>query len=180
MFDREGMEVLDRWKNLAQSIEGPLEETVREIGVEAMEQMTHNLSGQEVDWRGGSFRINVVTGNLRRHVRMEHPLDGDPHAVLIFNNAEYAQDIEEGVSGFKKVSRLIHRGKTAKISKKGRKYKRIPASKGSLIPFWTVTEDSRLRDLPARPFSEATEYQMKDRAAQMVAETIQRVLVEGK
>lgn len=150
-----------------------LQQAVRDGGVEALEQMTENLSGQDVQWSGGTFRINVQTGNLRRRSRLDFPYQGDPLTVGIFNNASYADQIEGGMAGDERKRALL---KEAKASKKGRKYRAVPSGKGSLVKFWTVTEDSTLRNTPPRPFVEATAEQMKRRFVELVGSAVQQVI----
>lgn len=166
MFDDMSNSLLDLWANTTTA---KLAEAVREIGLEAQEQMVHNLSGQDVDWTGGTFRINVRTGNLRRRTRLEYPNQGDPLSVLVFNDAVYAATIEQGISGEDKKAALL---RNAKTSKAGRRYKTIPMPHGSLIPFWAVHEDSKLKDQPARPFAAATAEQMRERATDLLKDAI--------
>ncbi|MEA3224960.1 MAG: HK97 gp10 family phage protein [Planctomycetota bacterium] len=168
-LDRKSEQLLEK---LAQSLskEGgdTLQTAVKQIGLEAVEQMVHNLSGVDVSWTDGSFRVNVRTGNLRRHCRADWPYRGDPYSVYVYNNAEYAKQIEEGISGEDKKRQILRGGKHPKVSKAGREYKRIPGGSGSLIPFWTLTEDSHLANQEPRPFVEATASQMKDRAVDLL------------
>lgn len=156
--------------------EEAVKEGIKQVGLEAMEVMMHHLSGDTITWSGGVFQININTGNLRRHVRMEYPLRGSEYAVGVFNNASYAMDVEEGVDGGERKKRLLGGGKAPKKSKAtGRAYKSIPRlEKGSLVGFWTVTEDSHLNDIPARPFAEATEEVMNNRAPALLGEIVAR------
>jgi hypothetical protein len=155
-------------QSFSQDGERVIQAAVKQIGIEAVEQMVHNLSGVSVQWTGGNFLINVRTGNLRRHCRMDWPFNGDPYSVFVFNNAEYAAQIESGISGDEKRRILLEGGKAPLVSKAGRKYKRIPGGPGCLVRFWTITEDSQLADQPPRPFVEATAEQMRDRAAKLL------------
>lgn len=166
MFDDQGSDLVSSWANIATNAMLPLSRIIREIGLEAQEQMIHNLSGVEVDWPDGNFRVNVRTGNLRRHTRMEYPYQ-DPLRVLVFNDAAYAPDIEYGITGDEKKRRILDEGKPAKISKAGRRYKTIPMSPGSLFRFWTLHENSVLSDQRERPFARATVEQMRDRVTDM-------------
>jgi len=159
-------------QRLKQEGDDSLQTAVKQIGLEAVEQMIHNLSGQDVSWTGGAFRINVRTGNLRRHCRAQWPFGGDPYSVYVFNDAEYAAQIEGGITGEEKKRQILESGTQAKTNKDGRKYKRIPGGQGSLVRFWTLTEDSNLSDQPARPFVEATAQQMKTRAVELLGNAI--------
>lgn len=146
-----------------------LQQAVRDGGVEALEQMVENLSGVDVQFSGGSFRVNVQTGNLRRRSRLDFPYQGDPLAVGIFNNASYAEQIEKGMTGQERKDAIL---RNAKTSKKGRKYQAVPSGKGSLTKFWTVTESSNLRDTPPRPFVDATAEQMEARFIELVGSAV--------
>jgi len=180
MFGRSGQDLLKKWKEkLEKSTRDAMADAVREVGVEALEQMQHNLSGAEVSWSGGEFRVNVRTGNLRRHCRLEYPFAGDPHSAYVFNNAAYAQDLEQGLTGEERKDRLLFGGKAPKENKQGRPYKTIPGGKGSLIPFWTVHADSRLRDQAPRPFAQATAEQMQSRAVELVGNAVIDSIVGG-
>lgn len=162
----------------------PLVEAIKQIGLETREQMTANLSGAEVSFAGGSFKINVVTGNLRRHVRMEWPLAGNPLAVGVFNNAAYARTVETGIDGETRRDALLWGvgGKTlAKPAKKtGRYYRRIPVGSGGLTGFWTITEDSSLRAIAPRPFPAATLEQMQPRLGELLESAFALVLSGGR
>jgi len=148
---------------------------VKQVTLEAAEEMVHTISGEDVSWSGGSFKINVRTGNLRGRTRIEYPFGGDPYTGFVHNDAAYAPNLILGMSGEAKKESLL-RGPGVKVSKAGRKYRRIPSGPGSLIPFWTVTEDSVLRDQPPRPFVDATADRMKERAKTLLGEAIMRVL----
>lgn len=152
-----------------------LAKAVKQVTLEAAEEMVHAISGEDVSWAGGSFKINVRTGNLRRRTRIEYPFGGDPYTGFVHNDAEYAPNLILGMSGQAKKEALLS-GPGAKVSKAGRKYQRIPGGPGSLVPFWTVTEDSTLRDQPPRPFVEATADRMKERAKTLLGEAIMKVL----
>ena len=159
-------------------------ESIKQIGLETREQMTANLSGAEVSFSGGRFKINVRTGNLRRHTRMEWPLAGNPLAVGVFNNASYARTIEQGISGEERHMALLwgSGGKTrAKAAKKtGRYYRRIPiGGAGGGMGFWTITEDTELRAAPARPFPAATLEQMQPRINMLLERAFALVLSGG-
>jgi len=172
-FDAKSMDLLDRLKKaVEQGAEDTLQEAVKQVGLETIEQMNHNLGGESVSWSGGNFRINVQTGNLRRRVRMEYPFAGDPYTAFVHNDASYAPDLITGMSGAEKKRRLLEGGSSAKVSKEGRKYKRIPGGPGSLVRFWTVTEESTLKNQPPRPFVEATAEQMAPRAVQLFGAAI--------
>jgi hypothetical protein len=174
-YDKRTKKLLDRLKQkLEKESSDAIQDAVKQIGVEASEQMVHNLSGVAVSWSGGTFRINVWTGNLRRHVRMLWPFAGDPYAVYVLNDAEYAAQIEGGISGEEK-KRLALRN--AKRSKTGRAYQAIPGRPGSLFPFWTMTEDSDIRDQEPRPFVEATAEQMKDRSVELLGRAFTELFV---
>lgn len=173
MFDEKSQKNLQDWANkLKRQGADVLAQAVKEAALEALELAIYNVSGHEVRWSGGAFRVNVQTGNLRRHMRLEYPHQGNPHMALVFNNAAYAKDIEDGLSGAARKRRLLEGGKEAKVSKAGRKYKTIPGGRGSLIPFWTIHEDSQLADMPARPFMQATYEQMAPRAQQIIAAAV--------
>lgn len=160
--------------SLQSDAEESVKEGIKQVGLEALEVMNQHLSGDSVSWAGGTFQINVNTGNLRRHSRIEYPYLGSEYAVGIFNNAAYAQDVEEGVPGDERQRRLLNGGKPPKRNKQGRAYKTIPSKEGSLVHFWTVHEDSRLPDQEARPFAEATEELMNDRAPALLGEIVAR------
>lgn len=153
-------------------------EGTRQIGFEAQELMVDYLSGKSVAGRDGTFLIQVRTGNLRRHVRMEYPLRGDDCAVAIFNNASYAREIEEGISGDDKRDKILYGGSPAKMSKKGKAYRTIPGGPGSLMKFWTITEDSQLSDQAPRPFVQTVVEHMQPRAESLLSDAIMRK-IEG-
>lgn len=165
----------DSLEQVKADLERAAKEAVKQVGFEATEMMIHHVSGDPISWDGGTFQINVNTGNLRRHVRMEYPYSGSEYAVGVFNNAAYASDVEDGVSGEERKSRLLWGGQSPRRSQKtGRAYKIIPRQEGSLVAFWAVTEDSTLQDQPPRPFVEATESKMQDRAAAIMGEVLVR------
>lgn len=180
MFGRDGQDLLKRWrKKLEKDARDGLAEAIQQVGLEALEQMNHNISGAEVSWSGGEFQIQIRTGNLRRHCRLEYPFAGDPHTAFVFNNAAYADDIEQGITGEDRKQRLLWGGRAPKRNKQGRAYKTIPGGKGSLAPFWVVHEDSRLNDQAPRPFAQATAEQMQPRAVDLVGRAILNSIVSG-
>jgi len=160
MFNEKDLKALEA---LPGALENAVAEGVKELGLLGQEQMAHNLSGRSVSWSGGSFVINVVTGNLRRQTRMEYPFSGNRFEAAVFNRAPYAEMIENGITGERRKEMILSGGKPAKVSKAGRRYKAIPGK----AQFWTVTEDSKLKNQKARPFAKATAEQL-DKAAESV------------
>ena len=165
-------------QNWAEGLEGKakdkLQEAVKDIAIEVAEQMTYNLSGNDVSWSGGNFIVNVQTGNLRRHTAIEYPFAGDPYSAFVYNNAAYAGMIESGITGEQRKDMLLSSSK-AKRSKKWRKYLRIPFP-GDLKGFWTVTEDTKFRDQTPRPFAQATAEQMQGRIQEQLGNAVIEVL----
>lgn len=157
-----------------------LAETVKNLGYEAVEQMAENLGGNEVTWSGGTFTINVWTGNLRRHIRNEYPFAGNPYSFFAFNDAEYAEQIESGITGEAKKRAILFGGKAPNYNKQGRAYKRIPRHNPSntseegdnLAKFWTLHEGSTLEDQPGRPFVQATAEQIEERAVDLLGKAM--------
>lgn len=161
-LDKKSQDELNKLRSLLsdKGLAPVLQKAVREIGLEAQEQMTHNLSATLVHWSEGSFQIGVITGNLRRRVRMDYPFAGDKYSCFISNDAAYARLIEYGLSGRLKKQVLLD-GPGTKISKAGRRYRRIPAGRGAPMEVWTLTEDTKLPDSPPKPFVRATAEQMR-------------------
>lgn len=149
-------------------------EAVRELGLEAAEQVARNLSGVTVSHDGQNFSINVDTGNLRRSTRIDWPMGGNPMAVRVVNNASYADAVQRGSSGRERKAALLQSPK-AKMSAEGRRYIFVPAGPGPAQGF-TVTEESVLSDIAPRPFLEAAADQMEPRASNILRETIARAL----
>lgn len=170
-LDPQSVRLLQRLRKKLETSGQVIADVVRDLGIEAQEQMTHNLSGTEVSYSGGRFKINVQTGNLRRRVRLEYPYQGDPYSVGIFNNASYAQRLQEGVSGEQRKRELLGSQK-AKRSRSGRAYLNINNGK----EWWTIHEDSELADQPPRPFVDATLEQMQPRMVERLAQTFAELL----
>ena len=147
---------IEKQQKLPDTMMQAFRDSIQEVGIEAQLLMVDNLSGRSVSFSGGSFVINVQTGNLRRLTRMEYPLEGNPLSVGIFNRASYAEQIDTGISGAEKVAQILNGGKPAKVSKKGKRYKRIKFKDG----FLTVSEDSPWKNQKARPFVAATAEQV--------------------
>lgn len=160
-----------------------IQDTVRLLGLETLEQMIHNLSGNEVSWSGGSFVVNVRTGNLRRMTRLDYPLEGDSFSFGVFNRASYARTLERGQTGPERLRSLLFGGSPPQTSKKGGLYKRIAyrgrTSSGRLrkgTTFFTVTPGSVLADIPPRPFVEATLEQMQSRIEDLLRSAVSKIL----
>lgn len=174
MIDKQSEQKLQRLQRKLQDGAERIAQTLNDLGAEAIEQMVHFLSGADVTYDGEHFRINVQTGNLRRHTRLEYPVNGDPFSVGVFNNASYAESLSRGISGEDR-KRALLASKSAKTSKAGRKYLSIPPSTGA-TGWWTVTEDSELADQPPRPFAHATAEAMKPRFLDRMSETLGEIL----
>lgn len=172
MFNPEDLEKLEQ---IPGAIEEAAREAVKELGLLGQEEMVHILSGGSVSHSGGVFQVGVVTGNLRRQVRMEYPFAGSEYESAVLNRAPYANIIENGISGEQKKRMILTGGKAAKYNKDGRAYKRIPMGKGQ---FWTVTEDSQLKDQKARPFAQATAERLENNAESIMEQAIEEVLKE--
>lgn len=145
-----------------------LANAVKEIGLEALEEVMTNLSGKEFSWNGSNFVINVRTGNLRRMTRMEYPFLGNPLSVAVFNRAPYAEAIEKGVSGASMVRALLRKGK---VSKAGGRYRVVPMN-GSFV---TVTEKSLWKDTPGRPFNDAALESIEERVVKILERAVERI-----
>ena len=171
MFRKEDLEQLEK---IPGALEEAARESIKELGLLGQEQMVHNLSGGFVPYSGGGFVVNVQTGNLRRQTRLEYPADGDPLEAVVFNRAAYSDVIENGISGEMKKQMILNGGKAAKVSKEGRRYKRVKSKAG----FWTVSEKSKLKDQQARPFARATAEQLEQSAQSVIEQATEEVLRE--
>lgn len=161
------------FENVARSPK--LQDAIYDIGAEAMEQMAHTLSGNDIQYSGGKFRINVRTGTLRRSIRMEQPLNGNPFQVGVYNTASYAGAIQRGVTGEERKRQLLS-SPAAKTSKAGKKYMRIPSQGAE--GWWTVGEDSTLSDQPPRPFLQATMEAMQPIMLERLALALKEIMDE--
>lgn len=160
---------LDLLKNLSKSLtksgEEALSYTFETLKHEAQDLLQKNYGGAEVSWSGGQFRVNVGSGALRSGARAIYPHQGDPNSMLLTNEAPYAEEIEHGIRGETKKRRLLAGGK---VSKAGRRYRVIPLDTSNPMAFFTVTEDSIMRDQQPRPVMAATMEALKPRIIDLV------------
>lgn len=182
MIEGKAAEIERLQAKLAQGAAG-LQEIIRALGLETLEAMIRNLSGSEVAFSGGTFRIHVRTGNLRRMTRLDYPLEGDAFAFGVFNRAEYARQIEDGRTGPERLRDLLFGGTPPATSKKGGLYKRIgfrgrtaSGRAARALTFFTVTPASRLNDIPPRPFVAATLEQMRPRIKELLSIGLAKIL----
>ena len=170
MFKEEDLRKLETLPN---AVENAFAEGVKELALLGQEQMAHNVSGRSVSFSGGSFTINVQTGNLRRQIRAEYPLGGNRFEAAVFNRAPYAELLEYGISGEQTKQMILNGGKPAKISKAGVPYKTIPGTGGR---FWTVTGESQLKSQQARPFAKATAEQLDESAESVLEQAFEEAM----
>ena len=171
----EAKRALDRVLSKFQDADRLFAEAVREVGLEAAEQVARNLSGISVSHNGQNFVVNVQTGNLRRSTRIDWPLNGDPLSVGIFNNAEYAAAVEQGQTGAQRKAALLN-SRRARVSEAGKRFTFVPV--GPNVGF-TVNEDSALGDIQPRPFLQAAAEQMRPRVNDLLTEALNDAMKAG-
>jgi hypothetical protein len=165
-------QALDRALERATNADRVFAEAVREVGLEAAEQVARNLSGRSVTHRGRTFTVNVQTGNLRRSTRIIWPHNGNPLAVRIVNVASYADAVQRGQTGAQRKAALLSSGRV-KTSAEGKKYIFVPVGPGKGQGF-TVNEASTLNDIPPRPFLDAASEQMRSRVDTLLTDALNR------
>ena len=163
------MSTIDKMLRQMERADQVMQEVVEEVGIEALGRVVDNLSGVNISLDGNNFSINVGTGNLRRMTRLEYPFLGNPLAFAVFNEANYASDIENGVSGKERVERLLRNGK---ISKNGGRYRVIPID-GKFI---TVNDRSMWNDSPPRPFMQAAAQDVEKDLEERLEKAIEEIL----
>lgn len=177
-LDDKSVEILNRLRNkLKSSNYDALAAAVKQVGIEAVEQMIFNLSNNTVEWSGGIFRVQVITGRLRAGVRLAWPFMGNQYTAYVYNNTAYAESVRAGETGADKKRRLLYGGKPAQQNKQGRLYKRIPSKvPGDITRFWTLTEDSMLDDQYPCPFPEATAEDIQTRATELIGNAFVEIM----